>query len=66
MIAHNGSEFDSYIVLKNLPQRRSIFKLFKNGAGFISFKKFNGYVDENKKFPNEFILDVGEFILNIL
>ena len=46
--AHNGSGFDSYVVLNNLPQWRSVVKLIKNGAGIVSLKKFNGYVDQNK------------------
>ena len=51
LIAHNGSGFDSYVVLNNLPQWRSVVKLIKNGAGIISLKIFNGYVDQNKKIP---------------
>ena len=50
-IAHNGSNFDSYVVLNNLPQWGSVVKLIKNGAGIISLKIFNGYVDENEKIP---------------
>ena len=46
LIAHNGSGFDSYVVINNLPQRRSVVILNKKGAGIISFKFFNGYVDE--------------------
>ena len=49
MIAHNGSGFDSYVVLNNLPQWRSVVKLIKNGAGFVSLKIFNRYVDPVKK-----------------
>ena len=49
LIAHNGSGCDNYVVLNNLPQWRSVVKLIKNGAGIISLKIFNGYVDENKK-----------------
>ena len=60
--AHNGSGFDSYIVLNNLPQWRSVVKLIKNGAGIISLNILNGYVDEKKKFLNTYILDVEEFI----
>ena len=30
LIAHNGSGFDSYVVINNLPQWRSIVKLIKN------------------------------------
>ena len=51
MIAHNGSGFDSYVVLNNLPQWRSVVKLIKNGAGIVSLKLFNGYVDPVKKIP---------------
>ena len=51
LIAHNGSGFDSYVVLNNLPQWRSVVKLIKNGAGIVSLKKFNGYVDPVKKIP---------------
>ena len=47
LIAHNGSDFDSYVVLNNLPQWRSVVKAIKNGAGIVSLKIFNGYVDEN-------------------
>ena len=49
LIAHNRSGFDSYVVLNNLPQWRSVVKLIKNGAGILSFKIFNGYLDQNKK-----------------
>ena len=29
----------------------SVVRLIKNGAGIISLKMFNGYVDQNKKIP---------------
>ena len=51
LIAHNGSGFDSYVVINALPQWRSVVKLIKNGAGIFSHKIFNGYVDHNKKTP---------------
>ena len=51
LIAHNGSGFDSYRVLNNLPQWRSVVKLTKNGAGIISLKIFNSYVHQNKQIP---------------
>ena len=51
LIAHNGSGFDSYVVLNNLTQWRSVVKPIKNGAGIVSLKIFNGYVDPVKKFP---------------
>ena len=49
LIAHNGSGFDSYVVLNNLPQWRNVVKLIENGAGIVSLKIFNGYVDEKNK-----------------
>ena len=51
LIAHNGSGFDSYVVLNNLPQWRSVVKLIKKGAGTTSHKIFNSYGDQNKKIP---------------
>ena len=63
LIAHNGSGFDSFVVLNNLLQWRSVVKLIKNGAGIISLKIFNGYVDEKKKYLSMYILDAKEFIL---
>ena len=49
LIADNGSGFDSYVVLNNLLEWRSVVKLIKYGAGIISSKLFNGYVDEKEK-----------------
>ena len=63
LIAHNGSGFDSYVVLNNLPHWRSVVKLIENGAAIFSLKIFNGFVDEKKKFLSMFILGVGEYIL---
>ena len=51
LIAHNGSGFDSYVVLNNIPQWRSVVKLIKNGAGIVSLKIFNGYVDSVGRTP---------------
>ena len=51
LIARYGSGFDSYVVLKNLPQWRSVVNLIKNGAGIVSLKLFIVYVDQNKKIP---------------
>ena len=42
LIAHDGSGFDSYVVLNILPQWRTNVKLIKNGAGNVSLKIFNG------------------------
>ena len=41
LIAHSVSGFDSYVLLNNLTQWRSVVKLIKNGAGIISLKVFN-------------------------
>ena len=60
-LALNGSGFDSYVALKNLPQWRTIVSLIKNVPGIVSLKIFAGYVDENKKVANMYNLDVVEF-----
>ena len=64
LIAHNGSGFDSYVVLNNLPQWRSVVKLIKNGAGIISLKIFNGYVDPVKKIPQYVHFRCGRVHIN--
>ena len=51
LIAHNGSGFDSFVVLNNLPQWRTVANFIKNGLGIVSWKTFNGYVDPVKKIP---------------
>ena len=51
LIAHEGSGFDSYVVLNNLPQWRTVVSLIKNGLGIVTLKIFNGYVDPDKKIP---------------
>ena len=51
ILAHNGSGFDSYIVLNNLTQWRTNLSLMKNGSGIVSPKIFNGYVDQNQESP---------------
>ena len=40
LIPHNGSGFDSYVVLNILPQWRSVVKLIKIGAGIVSLRFF--------------------------
>ena len=45
LIAHNGSQFDSYVVLNNFPQWRSVVKIIKNGDGIFSLKIFKEYLD---------------------
>ena len=63
-IAHNGSGFDSYVVLNNLPEWQSVVKLIKNGAGIISLKIFNGYVDPVKKIPQYVHFRCGRVHIN--
>ena len=58
--AHNGSGFDSYVVLNSLLQWRTVVNLIKNGAGFVFTKNIQRYIDENKKLLNIFILDVED------
>ena len=65
MIAHNGFGFDSFAVLNNLPQWRSVVKLIKNGAVIVSLKRFDGYVDQ-KKFLKMYILDVANYISRVV
>ena len=46
--AHNGSGFDSWIILNNLPCDKHIVDILKNGKGIISLKIFNGYIEKIK------------------
>ena len=64
LIAHNGSGFDSYVISNNLPQWRSVVKLIKNGAVIVSLKIFNGYVDQNKKIPQNVHFRCGRVHIN--
>ena len=66
LVAHIGSGFNSYVVINNLPQWRSVVKLFRNGPGISSPKLYNGYVDENKNLLKMFNIDVKEFILIVV
>ena len=45
LIAHNGSGFDTWIILNNLPEGCKIMNMIKNGKGIISLKIFNVMVD---------------------
>ena len=47
--AYNGSGFDTWIVLNNLPCDKRIVQIIKNGKAIIELKVFNGYIEENKK-----------------
>ena len=49
MHAHNGSGFDTWIILNNLPCDKHIVDIFKNGTGIIELKVFNGLIYKNNK-----------------
>ena len=49
MHAHNGSRFDTWIILKNLPCDKHIVDIVKNGKGIIELKVFNGLIHKNNK-----------------
>ena len=42
--AHNGSGFDTWIVLNNLTCDKRVVDVIKNGNGIIELKVFNGYI----------------------
>ena len=65
LIAQKRFGFDSYVVLSNLPQWRTVVNLIKNGSGIECLTIFNGYIDENKKFLDMFILDVVCSIIKV-
>ena len=58
--AHNGSGFDTWIVLNNLPCDKRIVNNIKKGKGNIELKVFKGYNEKKikNKFLNIFNLDV--------
>ena len=49
MHAHNGSGFDTWIVLNNLDCDKRIVNVTKNGKRIIELKVFIGYIEKNKK-----------------
>ena len=57
MHAHNGSSFDSWIILSNLPcDKHIVGDIIKNGKGIISMKIFNGYNEKIKKQIPQFLI----------
>ena len=57
--AHNGSGFDTWIILNNLSCDKHIVDIIKIGKGFIELKVFNDLIHKKiNKFLNIFILDV--------
>ena len=50
MHAHNGSGFDTSIILNNLPcDRHIVGDIIKNGKGIIEMNMFNGLIYKNNK-----------------
>ena len=49
MHSHNGSGFDTWIILNNLPCDKHIVDIIKNGKGIIELKVFNGLIHKNNK-----------------
>ena len=50
MHAHNGSGFDTWIILNNLRcDKHIVGDIIKNGKGIIELKVFNGYIYKNNK-----------------
>ena len=48
--AHNGSGFDTWIILNNLPcDKHIVGDIIKNGKGIIELKAFKSYIERNKK-----------------
>ena len=48
--AHNGSGFDTWIIINNLPcDKHIVGDVIKNGKNIISLKAFNGYIQHNNK-----------------
>ena len=55
MHAHNGSGFDTWIVLSNLDCDKRIVNVIKNGKCIIELKVFNGYIQKNNKQIPQFL-----------
>ena len=65
MHAHNGSGFDTWIILNNLRCDKLISNIIKNGKGIIKLKVFNGLTYKNKKqIPQYLIFRCGMTHLN--
>ena len=66
MHAHNGSGFDTRIILNNLPcDKHIVGDIIKNGKGIFSLKVFNVYIEKNKKqIPQYLIFRCGMTHLN--
>ena len=47
--AHNGSRFDTWIILNNLPCGEHIVDIIEKGKGKTCVRNFNGYIQISKK-----------------
>ena len=65
MHAHNGSGFDTWIILNNLPCDKHIVDIIKNGKGIIELKVYNGLIHKiNKQIPQYLHFRCGMTHLN--
>ena len=63
--AHNASEFDTWIILNNLPRDKHIVDIIKKSKRIISLRVFNGYIYNGKKqIPQYLIFRCGMTHLN--
>ena len=54
--AHNGSGFDFWIIVNNLPRDKHSVDIIKNGKLIISLKFFKGFIEKNKKQNPQYLL----------
>ena len=54
--AHNGSGFDTWILLNNLPCDKHIVDIIKRGKGIFPLRVFNGYIYHGKKQIPQYLL----------
>ena len=65
--AHNGSGFDTWITINNLPCDKHFVDNIKNGRSIISLRIFNGYLQKGKRqIPQKLIFKCGMLHLNYL
>ena len=62
--AHNGSGFDTWTVLNNLPCDKRIVNIIKKGKSIIESKVFNGYIEKKKQIPQYLHFRCGMTHLN--
>ena len=62
---HNGSGFDTWFILNNLPCDRHIVDIIKNGKGIIPLIVFDAFIHNGKKqIPQYLIFRCGMTHLN--